>query len=708
MYGFRLRADGGFRRALMSGAALAAAAGFATTAFAAAPAAEPQVEEVVVTAPNYVPSTNVSATKIAIPLVETPQSVSVITRDQIDILNWQNLQQAVRYTSGVAGENYGPDERYDWLTLRGFQPVQYIDGLQAPVGSVPNTGIDLWGADSVEILKGPSGVLYGQTPPGGIVNITMRRPQQDFSGELQAQYGSFDDKQIAGDVTGALDADGRFQGRLTALWRDRDTQTDFVRSNRFFVAPAFRINFSPDADLTLLSYYQNDKVLGDGGGFLPADGTILPNPHGHIPVNFNAGEPDYNRFTREQYGIGYEFNYRFNDAFSFHQNAKYSRQNEYFRSVYGGGLQADERTLNRNNFIFPEDIRSFNVDSRFEGRFATGQIEHVALLGLDYRNLLNNTDFIFGSAPTLDVFNPVYGQPIPAPFFVAPNYIDQDQRQIGVYGQDELKLGGWRLTLSAREDWLRTRSAGTTILTDNAFSWRAGLNYLFPGGFAPYVAYSTSFLPISGADFGGAAFVPSTGKQIEGGLKYEPHIARDVKLFATAAVYDLTQDHVLTNDPNHIFFSVQTGEVEVKGLELEAVARIHERLSFNASYTFTDSEVTKSNGADLGKQLPIVPRNKASLFADYTWQDGPLAGFGLGAGIRYLGSSYGDPANSPILKSDAQTLFDAIVHYDFKHWKLAVNATNLFDKVYIQRCSDLTQCFYGSRRTVFVTLGRKF
>jgi iron complex outermembrane receptor protein len=704
MHGFRLRADGGLRRALLGGAALAAAAGLSTTALAAAPTADSQVEELVVTAPNYVPSTNISATKIAIPLIETPQSVSVITRDQIDILNWQNLQQAVRYTSGVAGENYGPDERYDWLTLRGFQPVQYVDGLQAPVGSVPNTGIDLWGADSVEVLKGPSGVLYGQTPPGGIVNITMRRPQADMHGEIQGQYGSFDDKQLAGDITGALDADDRFEGRLTALWRDRDTQTFGVRSKRIFIAPAFKWNIGPDTNLTLLSYYQNDKVLGDGGGFLPALGTILPNPNGHIGVSFNAGEPGYNRFTREQYGIGYEFNHAFNETFSFHQNLKYSRQNEYFRSIYGAGLQADNRTLNRYNFVYPEDIRSFNVDSRMEGRFATGTVEHVALAGFDYRNLLNNTDFGFALATPIDVFNPVYGAANAVPA-LSPS-IDQDQRQMGLYAQDEMKLGGFRLTLSAREDWLRTRSGSTTVLSDSAFTYRVGLNYVTDSGLAPYVAYSTSFVPTAGADFNGNAFVPSEGKQIEGGLKFEPrHVPRDVKVFATAAVYDLTQSNVLTNDPAHLFFSVQTGEVKVKGAELEAVARIHERLSLNASYTFTDSEVTKDT-LNTGNQLPIVPRHKASLFADYTWQDGPLAGFGFGAGVRYLGSSYGDPGNT--LKSDAETLFDAIVHYDWKSWKLAVNASNLFDKVYIQRCSDLTQCFYGSRRTVFVTVGRKF
>jgi iron complex outermembrane receptor protein len=259
------------RALLLSSAALASALAFGGAASAQD---DTTVEEVVVTAPNYVPTTNTSATKLNIPLIETPQSITVITRDQIDLQNWTNLQQAVRYTSGVIGENFGSDERYDWITQRGFQPVQYIDGLQAPIGSVTNVGLDLWGADSIEILKGPSGVLYGQTPPGGIVNLTMRRPQSEFGGELQAQYGSYDHKQLAGDVTGSLNE--MFSARLTGLWRDRETQTDGVTSKRAYIAPAFTIKFTPDTELTFLSYYQDDEVDGDGAASFRPTGPSCP------------------------------------------------------------------------------------------------------------------------------------------------------------------------------------------------------------------------------------------------------------------------------------------------------------------------------------------------------------------------------------------------------------------------------------------------
>jgi iron complex outermembrane receptor protein len=702
-----------FRRSLFCGVALAA--GMCAGAAVAQDEAT-AVEELVVTAPNYVPTTNLSATKIDIPLIETPQSISVITRDQLDILNVQDLQEAVRYTSGVVAENFGDDARFDWLVIRGFLPVQFIDGLQAPVGSTTNVGLDLWGAQSVEILKGPAGTLYGATPPGGIVNLTMRRPQAEFGGEVQGQYGSFDHVQLAGDITGPI-GDGRVQARLTALWSDYGTQTEFVDGERLFIAPALKWDITPDTQITLLGYYQHDNIDGVSSGFLPAQGTLLPNPNGQIPVERNVGEPDYNLFKREQYGIGYDFSHRFNEHVTVKQNLKYSQVDQNFLSIYGTGFvdvdgvpgPDDFRTINRSNFVFPEFVRVFAVDTRAELRGETGAVKHTALVGVDYRRLKNDTDFGFGAGPTLDIYDPVYGAPIP-PLTSTFAYISRQDTQVGVYAQDMMAVGGWRLTLTGRHDWLDTDNFGVDTSSDTAFTGRVGLNYLFENGLAPYAAYATSFLPVPGADFLGTPFVPTTGRQFEAGVKWEPKLGRDVKVFASAAAYTLTQENVLTNDPDpaHLFFSVQTGEVKVQGLELEAVARIRERITLNASYTYTDSEVTKSNGLDLHKELPIVARHKASAFADYTFQDGPLAGLGAGVGVRYLGPSFGDAANTPLLKGEAATLVDVTVHYDWKNWKLALNASNVFDDIYVQRCSDMTSCFYGIRRNVTLTLGRKF
>lgn len=680
---------------------------------AAGASAQEALEEIIVSAPHYVPSSNTAATKMDAPLIETPQSISVVTRDQVDLLNMQNLSQAVRYSSGVIGENYGADERYDWLTLRGFNPVQYVDGLQAPVGSVPNVGLDLYGFESVEVLKGPASVLYGLAPPGGIVNLTSRRPRDEFGGELQAQYGQYNAKQVAADITGP--AGSQLSYRLTALYRDRETQMDYVDSERTYVAPALTWAIAESTKLTLLGYYQKDRIDGDGGGFLPAQGVVLPSPFGRLPTGRNTGEPDYNTYQREQYGVGYDFRHDFNEQVSFQQNLKYFSADVLMRSVYGAGLLrnedgtiADGRTLMRYNFPFDEYVRSFAVDSRLQVKFDTAALAHTLLVGVDWRRYNNNSVFGFDLAPSIDIFAPVYGAEIVTPDLFP--YTQQTQKQLGLYLQDHVKVDRWVFTLSGRHDTVKADNSGVDT-EDKEFSYRAGINYVFESGFAPYLAYARSFQPTYGADFSGTPFKPTYGKQIEAGIKYEPRwLGEDSNALVTLAVYQLKQENVLTPDidPTHPAFSnVQTGEVEVKGLELEGVARFHERLSLNGSYSFTDSEVTHSNNPDeLGKRMVLVPEHKLSLLADYTFQTGTLAGFGFSGGVRYLSDLYGDSANE--WRTPSVTLFDAVLHYNTRGgWSLALNGSNIFDKEYLSRCSNETQCFYGLRRNVTFTVSRK-
>ncbi len=664
------------------------------------------VEELVVTAPNYVPTTT-TGSKVATSILETPQSVTVINRDQIDVLHWTSLQQVVRYTAGVTGENFGPDARYDWLTLRGFAPIQYIDGLQAPIGSVTNVGTDLYGFQSVEILKGPSSGLYGSTPPGGIVNMTSRRPERNLAGEMVAEVGNYDLKQIQGDVTGPLSDAVSY--RLTGLYRDTGSIVDFEKDRRGFLSGALKWDLDAETSLTLLGYYQKDDLKNNSGGFLPPSGTVLPNPNGTIPRSRSLAEPGYNMFKRDQYGIGYEFHHAFNDNLSFEQNLKYFSSDTKTRSVYGAGLQSPGGAIvNRYNFPFNETVTSFNVDNRVQAGFETGDFKHTLLVGLDYRRYVDTSEFGFSVAPPINVFHPVYGAPVTLPTFYP--YANQVQSQTGLYVQDQIRKGRFILTLGARQDWVNTDDkAGGTKADDSQLSYRIGANYVLADGVAPYVSYAKSFQPTTGVDFNGRTFSPSEGEQWEAGVKVEPTgLPRGVKTLVTLTAFDLVQSNVLTPDPDptHPFASIQTGEIEVKGIELEGVARIRERLSLNGSYTYTDSEVTKSNGSDLGKELPMVPRHKVSAFADYTFQDGPLAGFGAGLGARYLSSSYGDAANA--WRASSVILWDAVAHYNFKAWKLTLSGSNIFDKTYVAACESASNCFYGTARSVTLSLGRSF
>ncbi len=669
---------------------------------------------IIVTARRYVPQGAITASKTTAPLIETPQAVSVISRDQIDLLNFVDVQQAVRYTAGVAGENYGPDLRFDFLRVRGFIPVQYIDGLQAPVSdTIDNVGLDLYGFEAIDILKGSSSVLYGSTPPGGIYNLTSRRPSSRLGGELQVKYGTDDFKQVAGTITGPV-TDG-ISARLTGLYRDRDGQTDYVNARRAYVAPAVSIDITPDTKLTALGYYQWDKVEGDTNGFLPALGVLFENPVGEVPRSVNLGEPDYNFYRREQWGAGYELTHKFSSALRFTQNLRWTDYSEYQQIIYGSALGADNRTVSRSNFPFADDTQQFAVDNRFDGKFATGAIEHRWLVGFDYRNYREQSAFAFAAATDIDLFNPVYSTtPIVVPT-MGP-FTDVRLKQYGLYVQDQMKLDNFILTLSGRQDWSEVTNYASnpdTETNQNKFTWRVGATYVTEAGIAPYVSYATSFLTNVGSTVTGERFVPSEGKQWEVGVKYDARdLGDNVRLFATAAAFWIEQDNPLLTDPNAIFFKTQTGQIVSKGAEFEVVTRFHDKLSVNASYSYTNARITRSDFLpEVGAGLEATPRHKASLFVDYTQDTGALAGFGGGFGVRHLSSSPGvipSVIGGELYTSPPVTLFDGALHYDIPGWRLAVNGSNIFDKRYAGRCNGPMGCFFGQSRQIIATVTKHF
>ena len=673
-------------------------------------------QTIVVTARRYVPTSSISATKTDIPLIETPQSVSVVTRDQIDLLNFTDVQQAVRYSSGVVGENYGADPRYDFLTVRGFTPKQYIDGLAAPIStSIFSVGVDLYGFEGVDVLKGPSSVLYGNSPPGGLFNLTSRRPNSDFGGEAGFRYGSYDTYQGNMTLTGPI-ADG-VDARITALYRDYGTTVDKVRAKRLYAAPAVTVKLGNSTRVTGLAYYQYDRINGDYAAFLPVEGTLLPNLNGRISIHRNLGEPDYNRYTRHQSGLGFELMHDFGNHLLFHSNTKWFDYEEDLFRIYATGLDDDKRTVTRSNFPYAEDVHEFATDNRFDARLDTGPLNHQLLAGIDYRRVANTADFGFSGASSIDLYDPVYSrQPIAAPplSFV---FNHQRLKQTGVYGQDEIKLADFILTLSGRYDWANILNRTNQQTTkQHKFTYRAGASYLAASGIAPYVSYATSFEPVLGTDAKtGASFRPSTGRQIEGGIKFDGRdLGPDFKIFATVAAYDIKQTNLVTISSNITPVSgTQTGAVEVYGAEAEIVARIREQLSINGSYTYTHSEVTKNGdfpGA-VGAPLPVTPKHKASLLVDYTLQKGSLGGLGAGVGARYVSNSAGalpDAFTPVIYRAGKATLFDVIVHYDLPDWRFALNGSNIFNKIYIARCASTFNCAYGADRQLSASITRKF
>ncbi|SMF97449.1 iron complex outermembrane recepter protein [Methylomagnum ishizawai] len=674
---------------------------------------------------GYVAKRSASGSKTDTPLIETPQTINVVARDEIAARAAQNLSQATAYTPGLLTEMFGPSTRDDYFNLRGFDVPQYLNGLRLLGIGYANIRTEPYGLERVEILRGPSSVLYGQNPPGGLVNLVSKRPTLEPLHQVELLGGSFGRVQGAVDLGGPLDDSGQFLYRLTALGRGSDTQVDHAKDDRYFVAPSF--TWRPDADtsFTLLTHYQKDEA-GNSMQFLPPQGSLQPNPNGRIPTSRFLGEPDYDRFDREQYTVGYAFEHRFNSIFQVRQNLRYAHVETDYPVIFvdgfvtgANGLPVDYRTVTRSAGLYQARAGVFTLDTQAQADFDTGPVRHTVLFGADYRNLGGDNNSGIGSAPNIDMYSPVYGQPFDRPPIDLKRHQDLDQ--FGLYLQDQIKYERFGLTLSGRHDWAESFTHENDLLystltdtrqDDSAFTYRIGLNYLFDSGFAPYASYSDSFEPVPGTDFSGTPFQPTTGQQWEVGIKYQPP---GYNAFLTLSAFHLTQQNIVTADPDpaHQGYSIQTGEARVMGIELEGKASLAEGLDLTAGYSIYDSETTKTTEANqLGKRLPYTPGQQASTWLDYTVPVGPAAGFGLGGGFRYVGSNYGDLTNS--LRAPSYTLIDAVVHYDLgkldgslKGARLAVNLSNLFDREYVATCGD-GFCYYGNRRSVLASLRYDF
>ncbi|UVM04669.1 TonB-dependent siderophore receptor [Pseudomonas laurylsulfatiphila] len=673
---------------------------------------------------GYVAKRTAAGTKTDTALVEVPRSISVVTRQQMDDRNAHTLDAAVRYLPGITASSYGSDTRADWLRVRGFEPTQFLDGLPLPKGVYANPKQETWNLDRLALLRGPASSVYGQTPPGGLLDMVSRRPSTEASSEIQLQYGSDNHRQINFASTGKIDDEGRFLYGVSGVVRDGGTQIDHIDDKRYNIAPSLTWNIDEDTRLTLLTQFTRDDT-GVTSQFYPIQGTKIDMPFGKISHHKNLGDPDYDFYDRTYYALGYAFEHRLNDVWQFRQNLRYTKSdlsfqtvtvNSYFPSI--GFVVDDEGNTGRGTTNVDEDISQFAVDNNLQADFATGDINHTLLIGLDHQRSNTNYTSIFGNAPAINVNDPVYGLPITRPPRSSAFYdYDQKTYQTGLYVQDQMALDQWRLTLGGREDWVHTgtkffnKGDATNTQRDKNFSGNAAISYVFDSGFVPYLSYAESFQPASNAVASPTdSFKPTEGKQWELGIKYQPPGSNTL---LTAAVYDLTQKNVaVTNNVGNVTVTSQTGEVRVKGLELEAVSDVTENLKVTAAYTLARSEV--QDGAFKGNRLQLMPNQQASVWGDYTWHNGVLDGFGIGAGARYTGNTYGDEANTWLGKAGAYTVFDAAVHYDLgrldnslKGASLAVNATNLFDKDYISTC-DSFYCYYGDQRSVVASATYKW
>ena len=703
-----------------------------------------RVDQVVVTATGR--SSASSSTKTNTPIIESPQSISIISREEIDLRASPTIADALSYTAGVQAEASGIDSRVDEVSVRGFgaggfsSNNNFVDGLRLPSGGQwTRPGFDTFALQQIEVLKGPSGALYGQTAPGGVVNIVTKRPTETRHGEFMVQGAGFTDLehwnwQAAGDLSGPL-SEG-LSGRIVGLARDGDTQVDDVKIARYYVSPSLTWRPSDKTTWTLLGQYQRDE----GGAtfqFLPALGSLRPTNGGYIANDANIGEPDWNTFDRNQYLLGSFLEHRFNDRLTLRNNTRYTHLDTLYRVVVLSGDTVTictaaipgciaGQTVGRRAVQGKGESDGLATDTQVEARLTTGAVEHTVLAGVDYFHTEweHYRDLVQASLvlPMLNIFDPKPRGSAGYATGLAPQiYTETESRQTGLYIQDQIVAGKLRVTLGGRQDWAHDDTYNPVnkrryITDSDAFTWRAGAVYLLDNGIAPYVSYAESFLPqVSdpSTSLGGIQFEPTTGQQWEGGLRYQ----RGRGLYVTVGAYQITQQNMTTPDPNGTLCGtstclVQTGEGRVRGLEFEGKATLPWGMAVIATATKLDSEVTKTNAktagvSQLGNELPQVPKSMASLFVDQRIANGPLSGLGFGGGVRYTGKSFGDISNSATLAIGDYTLLDLFARYDFGkvNPRLAgltasINARNIGDKRYVATCTGTSACYYGQGRSL--------
>lgn len=343
---------------------------------------------------GMVASRTMSANKTDTSIMETPQSISVVTRKQIDAQQPQSIGQVLRYTAGVNGEANGVDTRRDTISIRGFDATTgggiYRDGLRQYSFANQSRAVgEVYGLERVEVLRGPSSVLYGQSSPGGMVNVISKRPTDEPLHELVVQAGSFDRKQLAADFGGPLSDDGVLSYRLTGLWRESGTQIDYARDDRQFIAPAISWRPSEDTSLTVLASFQKDRnVLGYYA--LPRVGTLDSSRYGRIATDRFVGDPDFDKYDVEQWSLGYQFEHHLNDIWTFRQNARYSRSYQEQRTIYQYGLDDDQRTVGRFGYLGHEEVKNALLDNHFQAQWNVGRFEHTTLVGIDLQHASTN------------------------------------------------------------------------------------------------------------------------------------------------------------------------------------------------------------------------------------------------------------------------------------------------------------------------------
>ena len=662
---------------------------------------------------GYVARRSAAGSKTDTAVIDTPQSMSIVTNDELRNRQAETLSQALNYTPGFTSQPTSFNRTADRFRIRGMDVESATagsmrDGLRLQSNSYDGTQ-EPFGLERVEVLRGAASVLYGQLSPGGVINAVSKRPTSAPVRELQLQAGSHDRKQLAVDVGGKVPGTDEFDYRLTMLDRKSTTAQDYLNDDKLYIAPALTWRPNADTALTVLSFYQ--KTATRFSAPLPYQ---LVEGVGSGPVRIGReafiGEPGYDKMNGDMHAIGYEFEHRFSDSVKLSHKLRYFEADVTWNYLQAQTTAAAIRNASERGLLARqysdrrERARGIVSDTNLASSWQLLGMQHMVLAGVDaYQTTYDSRNFR-GNAPTLNLLSYNYGQPV---LVNRSASVDRGSRietlQKGVYLQDQISLADtWTVLLGARHDWASQdqtlrRNGAKVDKDDSATTWRAGLVYKTAGGIAPYVSYSESFFPVAAADAGGQSFKPTGGRQYEAGVRYQPPGSN---MLLSAAVYELTQTDVLKYDAGNDTYR-QAGQVRSQGLELEAKAELSRDASLIASYAYTDARTTRSTiASEIGQRSEDTPFHQAALWLDYSFAGLGLPQLKTGAGARYKGSTQ---PSGMARAMPGYTLLDAMLSYRLnRHWLLTANISNLANKQFTY--CEFAICRYGDERQATATL----
>ena len=686
-----------------------------------ATAADSNVETVTIMGKAY----RNTATKSALEPEETPQGITVIDEEQLDQRGVKSLNQALRYAPGVVTEQKGASvTMYDTFSIRGFSNNQsYYDGLVLPflTGWNLQPQIDPIAIQQVEVFKGPTSVLYGAMPPGGMVNMIAKTPQEDGATKVGVSTGSRNLMEASIDTTGQL-GDSDFSYRLVALARKQDSQVDHAEEERYVIAPSLDWQVSDRTLINFNLYYQNDPSMGTNSA-MPLEVLKASDP------SVSMGDKSWSTFEREVLMLGYKINHQINDNWTFLQNARYTDASLYQENTYHTATNFNPATgsLIRNAYSTDEDSQSFVIDNQVSGRLEISGLEHNLLFGVDYLKLTGDSLYKEFTANAgfygFDAYNPKTD--LLDKSQLQENYRESHDittEQLGLYFQDQVRYDALVLLAGGRYDMFKASDDknssyptydGKEEAEHNQFSYRVGALYELDNGISPFVSYATSFEPAAGTDINGNSLKPQLGEQVELGIKY---LSPDMSQQVTASYFHITKKDSIAADPSDPTYrsKIQLGEVRSQGLELEGRWFVTEDWDVNASYTYVDMEVTEDANPDLEGTTPIyVPTHAANLWSNYYVYGGALAGTRWSAGARYMGEMEMDATNTQG-KVPSYTVVDLSLGYDLGEASdtlsgatanLMVN--NLFNEEYYT-CYDQSNCWFGAEQSVELSVNYQF